>query len=214
MTTPLKQTCDSIIFDLDGTLWDSTPSVTTALQLAANEYGYTPGAITEDRVRATTGMTYHATFIALFPDLDEDQINEIKRLYTPREREIVYTRGGLLYPAVRETLQELATRYKLYIVSNCSAGYIEMFLDLNNLHTRFQGHQCFGTKGQPKADNIRDVIKDHSLKAPVYVGDTALDYTSATAAGIPFIFAAYGFGKATADMPYTINQPADLCALL
>ena len=35
----------------------------------------------------------------------------------------------------------------------------------------FNGHQCFGTKGNPKSENIKDIVNDHNLTSPVYVGD-------------------------------------------
>ena len=85
---------------------------------------------------------------------------------------------------------------------------------MNNLHTYFRGHQCYGTKSRPKADNIRDVVNDHGLQAPVYVGDTLGDYHAATQAGVPFIFADYGFGKVPEGMVATIDSIAALRALL
>ena len=50
------------------------------------------------------------------------------------------------------------------------------------------------------------------LQAPVYVGDTVLDYEAAKAAGVPFIHAAYGFGKVE-GVP-SIQKPLELPALL
>ena len=41
-------------------------------------------------------------------------------------------------------------------------------------------------------------MKRNNLRHAVYVGDTAGDERSARAAGLPFIFAAYGFGQAAA----------------
>ncbi len=85
---------------------------------------------------------------------------------------------------------------------------------MNNMHPHFLGHQCFGTKGNPKADNIKDIVNDHQLKAPVYVGDTMGDYTSATKAGVPFIFASYGFGVVADGMVATIDTFSQLTELL
>jgi phosphoglycolate phosphatase len=99
-------------------------------------------------------------------------------------------------------------------VSNCQNGYIELFLDLHNMHPRFLAHQCYGTKGNPKADNIRDIVNDHKLKAPVYIGDTMGDYEAASKAGVPFIFASYGFGVVETGQVATINTIAELTDLL
>ena len=78
----------------------------------------------------------------------------------------------------------------------------------------FLGHQCYGTKSLPKADNIRDIVNDHNLTAPVYVGDTMGDYSAAKQAGVPFIFAAYGFGVVEEDQVATISEFIQLQNLL
>jgi phosphoglycolate phosphatase len=214
MDTSLHNKFDSIIFDLDGTLWDSTANVALAWQAAVAQVDYIDEEMTVERVRSITGMTYDAIFDKLFPDLDTHQRKEVQTLCGISELEILHTKGGELYPQLEETLKYLGTKYKLYIVSNCQSGYIEVFLDLNNMHPHFLAHQCFGTKGNPKADNIKDIVNDHQLKAPVYVGDTMGDYTAATQAGVPFIFASYGFGAVPDGMAATVNSFSELTELL
>lgn len=214
MATSLKNKFDSIIFDLDGTLWDSTANVALAWQHALNQVDYLNEDMTVDRVRSITGMTYDAIFDKLFPTLNAGQRKEVQSLCAVSELEILHTKGGELYPQLEETLKYLGANYKLYIVSNCQRGYIEVFLDLNDMHPYFLAHQCFGTKGNPKADNIKDIVNDHDLKAPVYVGDTMGDYTSATKAGVPFIFASYGFGVVPDGMVATVDNFSELMELL
>lgn len=214
MATSLKNKFDSIIFDLDGTLWDSTANVALAWQHALNQVDYLNEDMTVDRVRSITGMTYDAIFDKLFPTLDAGQRKEVQSLCAVSELEILHTKGGELYPQLEETLKYLGANYKLYIVSNCQRGYIEVFLDLNDMHPYFLAHQCFGTKGNPKADNIKDIVNDHDLKAPVYVGDTMGDYSSATKAGVPFIFASYGFGVVPDGMVATVDSFSELMELL
>ncbi|AYL95057.1 HAD family hydrolase [Mucilaginibacter celer] len=214
MDNSLKNAYDSIIFDLDGTLWDSTANVALAWQTAISKVDYINEPMTQERVRSITGMTYDAIFDKLFPELNAEQRKEVQTLCGISELEILHTKGGELYPELKETLEYLGAKYKLYIVSNCQNGYIELFLDLNGLHAHFLGHQCFGTKGNPKADNIKDVVNDHDLKSPVYVGDTMGDYNAAKTAGVPFIFANYGFGVVPDGMVATISSFAALQELL
>ena len=210
----LKDTYDSIIFDLDGTLWDSTDTITEAWQTAVAQVPYMDEVMTRERVRSITGMTYDKIFETLFPYLNQQQRAEVKKLCAQKELEVLHEKGGTLYPDLEETLTYLGKKYKLYIVSNCQNGYIELFLQLNNMHNHFLAHQCFGTKGNPKADNIRDIVNDHQLKNPVYVGDTAGDQDAAYKAGVPFIFAAYGFGKADGGQVATIQNFASLKNIL
>jgi phosphoglycolate phosphatase len=211
----LKDKFDSIIFDLDGTLWDSTDTVTEAWQAALSKAPYMSDEVmTRDRVRSITGMTYDKIFETLFPFLSHEQREEVKYLCSVSELEILHKKGGTLYANLADTLTYLGKKYKLYIVSNCQNGYIELFLDLHNMHTHFLAHQCYGTKGNPKADNIKDIVTDHNLKSPVYIGDTTGDYESATKAGVPFIFASYGFGKVESGQVATINNFEELAQIL
>jgi len=214
MNTTLKNKFDSIIFDLDGTLWDSTGVVAEAWQAAKEQVDFIKEDVTADMVKGITGMTYKAIFEKLFPYLTDEKREEYKAIAARYELEILHTKGGQLYPALEETLKYLSAKYKLYIVSNCQSGYIEVLFKTSGLEKYFLGHQCYGTKNMPKADNIKDIVNDHSLKAPVYVGDTMGDYNAAVGAGVPFIFAAYGFGKVQEDQVATLEQVGDLVELV
>jgi phosphoglycolate phosphatase len=208
--TDLKNRFDSIIFDLDGTLWDSTANVAKAWQKAKEEVDYIKEDITRETVRSITGMAYDAIYDKLFPYLDPATRNDFKARCAKYELEVLNTEGGELYPDLKPTLQYLQAKYKLFVVSNCQCGYIETFLRLNNLDSVFLGHQCYGTKNQLKFQNIIDVVNDFGLSHPVYVGDTQGDYDSATKAGVPIIFATYGFGQVNGQPVATINRFADL----
>jgi phosphoglycolate phosphatase len=211
---PLQNKFDSIIFDLDGTLWDSTNNVAKAWQKAKEDVDYVEDDFNQDTIRSITGMTYKAIFETLVPYLSEEKRNEFKGICAKYELETLHNEGGELYPDLDVTLNYLLTKYKLFIVSNCQNGYIEVFFENSGLQHYFSGHQCFGTKGQPKSENILDIIIDHKLTSPVYIGDTMGDYDAAKKAGVPFIFAAYGFGKVNQDQLATIQQFSELKELL
>jgi phosphoglycolate phosphatase len=214
MNTTLKNKYDSIIFDLDGTLWDSSANVVTAWQTAKEQVDYIKEDFTQPIIHSITGMTYKAIFETLLPYLDEHQREEFKALAGKYELKILYEKGGELYPNLEAALQYLSANYKLFIVSNCQSGYIEVFFKISGFEHYFQGHQCYGTKSQPKAENIRDIIKDHDLKAPVYVGDTMGDYNAATKAGVPFIFVTHGFGVVNEDQVASVDGLGELAELL
>jgi len=214
MNTELKNKFDSVIFDLDGTLWDSTANVAKAWQKAKEEVDYVKDDFTQEVIRSITGMTYKAIFEKLVPYLDEERREEFKSIAAKYELEILHTEGGELYPELEATLKYLQPKYKLFIVSNCQSGYIETFFNVTGFEHYFQGHQCYGTKSQPKWENIRDIVNDHDLKAPVYVGDTQGDHDAAGKAGVPFILATYGFGKVDGDQIANIQQFSDLTNIL
>jgi len=212
--TSLKGKFDSIIFDLDGTLWDSTGNVAIAWEKARQQVDYDIDAITRERVRSITGMAYDVIFEVLLPDMEVSKRDHFKSVCAQSEIDTLAEIGGDLYPELDETIKYLASKYKLYIVSNCQSGYIETFLSHCAVADHFLAHQCYGTKGQPKAENIKDIVKDHDLKAPVYVGDTTGDRDSAAKAGVPFIFASYGFGKVEEGMVARIDALGELKELL
>jgi len=210
----LKDKFDSIIFDLDGTLWDSTGNVALAWEEARKQVNYVEEAITVERVKSITGMAYDVIFEVLLPDLEIAKRDHFKAICAQSEIDILDSKGGDMYPGLAETIKYLAGKYKLYIVSNCQSGYIETFLSHCPVAEYFSGHQCYGTKGQPKAENIKDIVNDHQLKFPVYVGDTTGDRDSAVKAGVPFIFANYGFGTIDGGAVASIGSLAELVELL
>lgn len=214
MALSLKNKFDGIIFDLDGTLWDSTGNVALAWQEVINKVDYVKEPMTRDKIRAVTGMAYNVIFDTMFGYLDKDKRDELMGICAKSELEMLHKNGGDLYPRLDETLSYLAGKYKLFIVSNCQSGYIEIFLKLSNVGHYFSGHQCYGTKGNPKAENIKDIVNDNRLTAPVYIGDTQGDYDSATKAGVPFIFANYGFGRVEQGQIATISTFGELTELL
>ncbi len=214
MTTSLKDKFDSVIFDLDGTLWDSTGNVAMAWQRAIDQVDYVDEIMTREKIRSITGMAYNVIFDTLFGYLDIQKRNELMAICAESELEVLHGKGGDLYPGLHETLNYLSKKYKLFIVSNCQKGYIEVFFKISGMQHYFSGHQCYGTKGNPKAENIKDIVNDHNLSAPVYIGDTVGDYDSATKAGVPFIFADYGFGKVNEGEIAAISNLADLEILL
>jgi phosphoglycolate phosphatase len=214
MVTSLKNRFDSVIFDLDGTLWDSTGNVALAWEDARRQVDYVTEAITQERVRSVTGMAYDAIFEVLLPNMEPEKRNHFKAICAQSEIDTLNANGGDMYAGLEEAIKYLAGKYKLFIVSNCQNGYIETFFAHSPVTAYFSGYQCYGTKGQPKAENIKDIVNDHNLKTPVYVGDTWGDHDSAKKAGVPFIFADYGFGKVDGEQIASISSLGDLVELL
>ncbi|GAA4439978.1 HAD family hydrolase [Pontibacter saemangeumensis] len=205
----MNQTTDGIIFDLDGTLWDSTQAVADAWQASISKLSYVDRTVTQEDVRAIAGMPYDAIYDKLFPNLNASQRQELMALCGEEELRQLKAEGGTLYEGLEETLASLQEKYKLFIVSNCQLGYIDIFLEFHNMQRFFTDHGCFGDNHKPKGENIRALIERNNLKEAVYVGDTKGDYDASQQAGVPFIYARYGFGEVTANVPY-IDRFEDL----
>lgn len=204
---------DSIIFDLDGTLWDSTESIANSWATAIREQtDLDAPPITRDTMVPLLGKLLPDIVSAIFPDESEESKQHILDICTQQEHEDLLRQCAPLYDGLEETLQQLSEKYQLFIVSNCQAGYIEVFLETSGLGDYFSGHLCPGDTGNAKAANIRELIRRYHLQSPVYVGDTTGDWAAAGEAGIPFVFAAYGLGFV--EQPdYTIYRLPDLLTL-
>ena len=111
-----------------------------------------------------------------------------------------------------EILAALAGRYRLFIVSNCHASYIPCFFRAHGLGRFFADYECYGRTQAPKSESIRLLCGRNGLRGPVYVGDTAGDARAAHSAGLPFVYAAYGFGE-TDEYEYRIERFEDLQGL-
>lgn len=185
---------DSIIFDLDGTLWDSTDAAAVIWKEVATEFDEVKDEITADRLKSLYGLPLEEIAVKLLPSIPEERAIEIMWESTKRQCPYLIKDGGLLFPGLIDTLKALKDRYKLFIVSNCEEGYIQCFLEAHNLHDYFIDFEYPGRSGVLKAENIKLVMDRNNLKNPVYVGDTLGDATASKKAGVPFIYARYGFG--------------------
>ncbi len=201
-----------ILFDLDGTLWDSSAGVVKAWNVAIEKLGI-DYRVTVDMMHGFMGKTMDAIAYELFDREEKEKALEYLTVCTDYENEYLEEHGGILYEGLEETLEKLHKDYFLSVVSNCQEGYIEAFIKYHKLEKYFDDTENYGRTGKGKADNIRLVVERNHLDKAVYVGDIMGDYNSTMEAGLPFIHAAYGFGTVPEGTPY-INDIRDLPALM
>lgn len=187
---------DSIIFDVDGTIWDTTPIVSEAWNKALDDLNLQAYHVNPTRLKGLFGLPMEA----IIEDILPDQSNEVRATYKPLcyhyEEQFVGETGGILYPGMAEALEALSQKFPLYIVSNCQSGYIELMLRKTGFASYFSDFTCYGDNGLMKDANIRLIIERNNLCAPIYVGDTSMDEDACSKADVPFCFARYGFGTA------------------
>lgn len=186
---------DSIIFDVDGTIWDSTESVAASWNKAIRESSDLDLTLEPVSLSRVFGKTMTEIADALFPALETDKRMKLLDICFDEENRYLEDHPGILYPGVTETIKSLALKYPLYIVSNCQCGYIEVMLRTTGLEPYIKDHLCFGETQVSKGETILMLMEKNGLKSPVYVGDTQGDDDSCKTARIPFIFAEYGFGN-------------------
>ncbi|MGN0437507.1 MAG: HAD family hydrolase [Lachnospiraceae bacterium] len=190
-----------IIFDMDGTLWDSAQGVAQSWnEIIEKEYSPDKKLTAKD-IQSVMGLTMDRLAQKLFPDLEERKRMELLDHCGNHENEYLRIHGGVLYDGLEETLMKLHENYHLYIVSNCQSGYIEAFLEHYHFEKYFDDIECYGNNLMEKGDNIRNIVERNHLTKAVYVGDIQGDYEASRIAGISFIHAAYGFGTIEAEVP-------------
>jgi phosphoglycolate phosphatase len=203
---------DSIIFDLDGTLWDSREAIAISWNQVFEKMEEGSFKITKDDLTAMMGLQIDEIGERLLPHLSADKRKDLLSRCSVVENEYLVEHGGILYPDVEEVLESLSEKYKLFIVSNCQEGYIEAFMEYYGLEKYIQDFENPGRTGLLKGENIKLVMERNNLAAPVYVGDTEKDREAAELAAIPFVYAAYGFGEVH-NAEYTISNFNELTKL-
>lgn len=191
----------ALIFDLDGTLWDSSESVCASWNEIFRRYPKITRVLTPADTRSYMGKTLDQIFPLALPDTPDELRQKVLRECVVYELDYIARHGGVLYPRLRETLESLRKDYALIIVSNCQDGYIQCFLDFADMRGLFDDFESAGATGLSKGENIKLVIERNKIDKAVYIGDTQGDLDSADHAGIPFIHAAYGFGQMNRAVP-------------
>ena len=167
---------ESVLLDIDGTLWDSRALVAEGWNRALFKYDGGRAAATVAEITPLFGKTQKEIADRFLPHLPPESPCQI------------------LYDGVAETLQKLAQSHRLFLVSNCERPYMNLFLEKTGFSPYFTDHLCCGDTNKSKVENIRALLEKWGIASGVYVGDTQTDQQSAIKAGIPFLWASYGFG--------------------
>jgi phosphoglycolate phosphatase len=203
---------EAIIFDLDGTLWDPTDVVLKSWNITLANNKTQRGPITKEELQSYMGLQLVQIGERAFPDLDENVRMQIMTDSCNFEQDMIRKEGGQLYPKLEETLKALSQKYTLLIVSNCQAGYIEAFMAFHKLDKYFKDFEFARISGNHKGDNIKLIIERNNISRAVYVGDTQGDCDGANIAGIPFVYASFGFGSVD-RYDYVIEEIEGLCEI-
>ena len=185
---------DSIIFDMDGTLWDAVDTYAGSWNIVFKELNI-DRTISRDELAKMVGWEGKKVLKAIMPDEEEETRQAIYARVNEVRKELLPKNGGVLYEGVKDGLEQLAGKYQLFIVSNCAKGIIRLFMDWAGINEHIIDEIAYGINYMPKNHNIRLLIDKHNLQTPVYVGDTDGDAEQSRLAGIPFVFVSYGFGE-------------------
>ena len=188
---------ESIIFDIDGTLWDSRALIAEGYNIQLRKEGLHHLQTNEDVLLKLFGRTMSEIADNLFPEFaPEERYALMDRCIASED---VYLNAHpcdtIAYPDIKSTMEQLAKKHRLFIVSNGQKGYPQLAAQKLGVAHLIAGYLSYGDTGTEKGETIRILMKDHNITDAVYVGDTQGDYEATRDAGIDFIWADYGFGK-------------------
>ena len=207
---------DGIILDVDGTIWNTTGIVAEAWNKTIDELFPQVPHVTAEILKGQFGKTMDVIADNLFGILSVDNKKVLMEKCCHNEQKAISeNKKNITYEGVIQTLQDLYHKLPLFIVSNCQSGYIELVMEKNGITSLIKDFECFGNTRLSKSENIALLVKRNGLKAPVYVGDTQGDFEACKMAGLPFIWAAYGFGRPESEDYYAkLERFPDLEKLL
>lgn len=203
---------NAVIFDLDGTLWDAAETIAPAW----NQYLEREGIelrMTPDSCRACCGKTLPEIAAMLFPAAEPAWRERVIEGCCDAECVPLARLGGRLYPELESVLETLHRECFLAVVSNCGLGYIEAFFSGNHTAHFFDDYENAARTGLSKSENIRLVMERNGIGKAVYVGDTEGDRNAALQARVPFIHAAYGYGRVS-SADFVIQRITELPQIL
>ena len=209
----------NLIFDIDGTLWNTTGVVAGAWNKAIAKMAVPELArltVTADMLKKEFGKPMDVIADDLFGDIDAGVKAELLDLCCEYEQAALSECDeNLTYEGMNDTLRKLSEDHKLFIVSNCQDGYIELVIRKTGLTGLIKDFECFGRTELQKDENIKLVMERNGLEPSdtVYIGDTMGDFTATKKAGIKFVFASYGFGD-VAEPDYVISSIGELLKLV
>ncbi len=106
----MRPSADSVLFDLDGTLWDTGETCAVAWNDVLRRHGIPYRRIVADDVRRVTGRPHEAAIRDAFPGLSDDQLAALTVATAEEDNRLIAEQGGVLYPGVERGPRALADR--------------------------------------------------------------------------------------------------------
>jgi len=211
---------DIVIFDLDGTLLDTSPGIFNCIRHTESKMGLPP--LDQKKYELFLGPPLFESYKRIY-GLGEKEAMAAVRCY----REYGSSKGiyeAAVFEGIEDCLQAIKTKgMKLAVATLKSQVLAEKSLKYFSLHHYFDAIVGMDrTESLTKADIIRMALERigqaRSEKA-VMVGDSEYDAVGAAEAGVDFIWVTYGFGCKPVDkqkLPckYIVSKPMDLLDIL
>ena len=185
----MRPLTDTIVFDFDYTLADSSLAVVECVTVALTEMGL--AVPSEHTIRRAIGLSLPETLGRLAGEEHRHRAEEFRAFFRARSNQVMVD-WTVMLPGVSDAVRELKRRgYRLGIVSTKFRSRIEATLERACLLDRFDtivgGEDVTKFKPDPEGLLMASERLAASLGEMVYVGDSVTDGETAKRAGVPFI---------------------------
>lgn len=202
-----------IIFDMDGTLVDTSVYTIPACGKASEEQALPVPC--DEAIKESIGYCSEEYYRRILPGFPQETLDGYAMRVHDLQKVGIRTLGqGILFAGVREMLQALKDgEARLYIASTGELNYVQLALESAGIMELFSG--IFA--GEPSKEAMAARIKAISPESPwAFVGDRFIDSNAARAARMPSVFAGWGFTLAEEGelFTYVAHTTRELLQLL
>ena len=183
-----------LIFDWDGTLSDSTGTITLAMQNAARDLGWRE--LADHEVHNIIGLGLPEAMLALYPAMAADGFRALRERYVFHFLALDKKSPSAFFPSVEETLVSLRDKgYQLAVATGKSRRGLDRILGELGMGSFFHATRCADeTASKPHPLMLEQLLAECAVEPAdaVMIGDTEYDMAMAQAIGMPRIGVSYG----------------------
>jgi phosphoglycolate phosphatase len=188
---------DLVVFDWDGTLFDSTALIVHSIQAACRDLGLP--VPDDERASWVIGLSLHGALAHAVPTIAKEQLPQMVERY--RFHYLARQHDLTLFPGVLEMLHALKQRqHWLAVATGKSRAGLDEALHAVELKGVFDGTRTADeTRSKPDPRMLHELMREFGVEPgrTLMIGDTTHDLQLAANAGTSGVAVAYGAHQAS-----------------